>query len=126
MGTQRLATGTSEGAVIMYDLKTATRLYVLEGHHRRLTAVSFSPDGRRLVTVSLEESVVLVWKVGGGFTSLFYPGLPPKQGAGGRSGEQPWRTLPFNVGDEGKKIALLPALLTLLIFLSLFYIHFEF
>ena len=66
MGTQRLATGTSEGAVIMYDLKTATRLYVLEGHHRRLTAVSFSPDGRRLVTVSIEESVVLVWKVGGG------------------------------------------------------------
>ena len=29
----------------MYDLKTATRLYVLEGHKKRTTACSFSPDG---------------------------------------------------------------------------------
>ena len=63
MPTQRLAVGTSEGAVVMYDLKTATRLYVLEGHKKRTAACSFSPDGRRLVTVSLEESTVLVWKV---------------------------------------------------------------
>ncbi len=40
---QRLAVATHEGAVIMYDLKTATRLYVLEGHRRRADAVSFSP-----------------------------------------------------------------------------------
>lgn len=63
MQTQRLAVGTSEGAIIMYDLKTGTRLYVLESHKKRPAACSFSPDGRRLVTVSLEEGVVLVWKV---------------------------------------------------------------
>lgn len=63
MQTQRLAVGTSEGAIIMYDLKTGTRLYVLEAHKKRPAACSFSPDGRRLVTVSLEEGVVLVWKV---------------------------------------------------------------
>ncbi|KAH7885158.1 hypothetical protein F5I97DRAFT_1937434 [Phlebopus sp. FC_14] len=97
MGTQRLAVGTSEGAFIMYDLKTATQLYVLEGHKRRPTACSFSPDGRRLVTVSLEEGVVLVWKVGSSFTSLFNPGAPPRQG---HSGSHPYKTLPFNVGDE--------------------------
>ncbi len=101
MPSQRLAVGTNEGAVILYDLKTATRLYVLEGHKRRLTACSFSPDGRRLVTTSLEESVVMVWKVGTSFTSFFYPGAPPRQG---HSGSEPFKTLSFNVGDEGRSL----------------------
>ncbi|KAI0642943.1 WD40 repeat-like protein [Trametes meyenii] len=96
MATQRLAVGTSEGAVVMYDLKTATRLYVLEGHKKRTTACSFSPDGRRLVTVSLEESDVLVWKVGSSFTSLFLPGAPPRQGHGG---SEPYKTLNFHIGE---------------------------
>ncbi|TFY53289.1 hypothetical protein EVJ58_g9531 [Rhodofomes roseus] len=99
MATQRLAVGTSEGAVVMYDLKTATRLYVLEGHKKRTTACSFSPDGRRLVTVSLEESSVLVWKVGASFTSFFMPGAPPRQG---HAGSEPFKNLSFNVGDEGE------------------------
>jgi len=83
----------------MYDLKSATRLYVLDGHKKRLTALSFSPDGRRLATVSLEESTVLIWKVGTSFSSFFNPGAPPRQGS---SGSAPFKTYPFNVGDEGK------------------------
>ncbi|KAJ7726520.1 hypothetical protein B0H16DRAFT_1592489 [Mycena metata] len=98
MASQRLAVGTSEGAIVMYDLKTAIRLYVLEGHKKRITACSFSPDGRRLVTLSLEESVVLVWKVGSSFSSFFNPGAPPRQGHGG---SEPFKTLSFNVGEEG-------------------------
>lgn len=98
MASQRLAVGTSEGAIVMYDLKTAIRLYVLEGHKKRITACSFSPDGRRLVTLSLEESVVLVWKVGTSFSSFFNPGAPPRQGHGG---SEPFKTLSFNVGEEG-------------------------
>ncbi|KAJ6515899.1 hypothetical protein C8R45DRAFT_222526 [Mycena sanguinolenta] len=97
MATQRLAVGTSEGAIVMYDLKTAIRLYVLEGHKKRISACSFSPDGRRLVTTSLEESVVLVWKVGSSLSSFFNPGAPPRQGHGG---SEPFKTLSFNVGDE--------------------------
>ena len=100
MNTQRLAVGTSEGAIIMFDLKTATRLYVLECHKQRLAACSFSPDGRRLVTVSLDENVVLVWKVGSSFTSFFNPGAPPRQGHG--NGE-PFKTWEFNVGDAGEE-----------------------
>ncbi|KAI0823988.1 WD40 repeat-like protein [Trametes gibbosa] len=96
MPSQRLAVGTSEGAVVMYDLKTATRLYVLEGHKKRTTACSFSPDGRRLVTMSLEEADVLVWKVGSSFTSLFLPGAPPRQGHGG---SEPFKRLEFHIGD---------------------------
>ena len=98
MATQRLAVGTNEGPFIMYDLKTATQLYILEGHKRRPAACTFSPDGRRIVTMSLEEGVVLVWKVGSSFTSFFHPGAPPRQG---HDGSQPFKTLKFNVGDEG-------------------------
>jgi WD repeat-containing protein 7 len=83
----------------MYDLKTATRLYVLECHNKALAACSFSPDGRRLVTVSLEEGVVLVWKVGSSFASFFNPGAPPRQG---RAGSEPFKSLNFNVGDAGE------------------------
>ncbi|ESK95707.1 hypothetical protein Moror_12521 [Moniliophthora roreri MCA 2997] len=99
MSTQRLAVGTNEGAIVMYDLKTATRLYVLEGHKKAITSCSFSPDGRRLVTLSIEESVVLVWKVGTSFSSFFNPGAPPRQG---HSGSDPFKTLSFNVGEEAK------------------------
>jgi len=83
----------------MFDLKTATRLYVLEGHRQGLAACSFSPDGRRLITVSLDENVVLVWKVGSSFSSFFNPGAPPRQGHG--DGE-PFKTWEFNVGDAGE------------------------
>jgi len=98
MTSQRLAVGTGEGAIVMYDLKTATRLYVLECHKKALAACSFSPDGRRLVTVSLEEGVVLVWKVGNSFASFFSPGAPPRQG---HAGSEPFKSLNFNVGDAG-------------------------
>lgn len=84
----------------MYDLKSATQLYVLEGHTHRPTACAFSPDGRRLVTVSLEEGVVHVWKVGPSFASgLLHPGRPPRQG--GEAGSRSYKTFPFNVGEEG-------------------------
>ncbi|KAG6864820.1 hypothetical protein C0991_006941 [Blastosporella zonata] len=96
MGTQRLAVGSTEGAVVMYDLKTAIRLYVLEGHKKTISACSFSPDGRRLLSLSIEESVVLVWKVGTSFASFFNPGAPPRQGHGD---SQPFKTISFNVGE---------------------------
>jgi hypothetical protein len=99
--SQRLAVGTHEGAAIIYDLKTATRLYVLEGHKRAVTALSWSPDGHRLVSVSLEESKVVVWKVGLGILSLLMPGAPPRQGSGGALGGTPFKTFEFHVGDEG-------------------------
>ncbi|KAF8984038.1 hypothetical protein BDQ17DRAFT_1260967 [Cyathus striatus] len=102
MVTQRLAVGTYEGAVIMYDLKTAIRLYVLESHKKPITACSFSPDGRRLVTVSLEESVALVWKVGSSIVSFFNPGAPPRQGHGG---SEPFKTFPFRLGSDDMSIA---------------------
>lgn len=96
--SQRLAVGTNEGAVVMYDLKTAIRLYVLEGHKKAISACSFSPDGRRLITLCLKESNVLVWKVGSSFASFFTPGAPPRQGHGG---SEAFKTLNFHIGSDG-------------------------
>ncbi|KAH9990289.1 hypothetical protein BJV77DRAFT_1013521 [Russula vinacea] len=105
MASQRLAVGTDEGAIVMYDLKTATRLYVLESHKQGPAACSFSPDGHRLVSVSLEEGVVFVWKVGSSFASFFNPGAPPRQG---HAGSEPFKSLNFNVGDAGEPGAFPP------------------
>ncbi|TNY18126.1 hypothetical protein DMC30DRAFT_73310 [Rhodotorula diobovata] len=96
--SQRLAVGTAEGAAIVFDLRTATRLYVLEGHTRPVTALSWSPDGHRLVTVSLEESRVVVWRVSGGLLGMFMAGTPARQGSGGQA--TPFKTYDFHVGDE--------------------------
>lgn len=77
--SQRLAVGTFEGAIIVYDLKTATRLYVLEAHKASLNGLAFSQDGRRLVSLCLRDGMVKVWKTGTGFRSLFAFGSAPKQ-----------------------------------------------
>ncbi|KAF8340747.1 uncharacterized protein EI90DRAFT_3151020 [Cantharellus anzutake] len=97
MPTQRLAVGTNEGALIMYDLKLASRLYVLDGHKQRLSACTFSPDGRRLITVSLEEGLVMVWKVGSSLVSFFMPGAPPRQG---NSSSEPFKKFPITVRTD--------------------------
>ncbi|KAJ1030206.1 hypothetical protein NDA16_001117 [Ustilago loliicola] len=110
-GGQKLAVGTHEGAVIMYDLKTATRLYVLEGHRRRVDAVSFSPDGRRLVTMSLEEGRVLVWKTSSGFSSFFSPGQMPRQGATDvKLTDGAYKAFLFNVGDQQQTMSRPPSM----------------
>lgn len=66
-GYQRLAVGTVEGLVLIFDLKTATRYQVLEGHHRPVIAVSFSPDGKLICSYSHEENLVRVWQPSFGF-----------------------------------------------------------
>lgn len=78
-GLQRLAVGTFEGAIIMYDLKTATRLYVLEAHSASLNGLTFSNDGRRLVSICLSDGMVKIWKTGVGLGSIFNFGGAPRQ-----------------------------------------------
>lgn len=73
---QRLAVGTFEGAIIVYDLKTATRLYVLEAHRASLNGLAFSPDGRRLISLCLQDGMVKIWKTGTGIRNLFNFGVP--------------------------------------------------
>ncbi|KAI9633004.1 uncharacterized protein MKK02DRAFT_40384 [Dioszegia hungarica] len=96
--TQKLAVGTHEGALIMYDLKTASRLYILEPHKHPVSAVNFSPDGRRLITVSLEEGGLTVWKIGSSLSGFFNVGGPPRQGAV-KAGE-PFKRIEFARADN--------------------------
>lgn len=78
-------------------------MYVLEGHRQSVTALSWSPDGHRLISVCLDESKVVVWKVGLGILSMFMPGAPPRQGGGKDAGPgAPFKTYDFHVGDEGE------------------------
>lgn len=95
-GLQRLAIGTHEGAIVMYDLRSATRLFVLEGGHAGLSldAISFSPDGRRLVSVSCREGKILGWKVGNSVVGWFKPGVMPRQG-GEEAKEVAYKSLRF-------------------------------
>ena len=82
-----------------YELKTASRLYVLEPHRAPVSSVTFSPDGRRLLTVSLEEGVVTVWKVGSSLSGFFNVGGPPRQGGLGGSG--PFKRIEFARVEDG-------------------------
>jgi WD40 repeat protein len=82
----------------MYDLKTASRLYVLEPHTHAVSSVNFSPDGRRVLTVSLDDGDVTVWKVGSSLSGFFNVGGPPRQG--GHAGE-PFKRIGFFRGDDG-------------------------
>lgn len=146
--TQKLAVGTHDGMVIVYDVKGGVRLYVLQGHGQQhsqerekerererravVTACSFSPDGRRLVTTSLDEQKVVVWKISGGLfstiintaTSSLHNGILSSHSTSSISASssssssssplssypsrnvpsyvEPFRTLTFNVGDEAK------------------------
>ncbi|KAJ1546805.1 hypothetical protein HK096_004675, partial [Nowakowskiella sp. JEL0078] len=67
--SQRLVVGSFEGVAIIYDLKTATRLQLLEGHTKAISAVSFSNDGKLISTFSLQENNVMFWQPSVGFLS---------------------------------------------------------
>lgn len=72
---------------------------MLEPHHAPVSSVNFSPDGRRLVTVSIEEGDVTVWKVGSSLSGFFNVGGPPRQGGG--KGE-PFKRIEFIRADNGE------------------------
>ncbi|TPX36151.1 hypothetical protein SmJEL517_g01417 [Synchytrium microbalum] len=64
--SQRLTVGGPDGAIVLYDLRTATRMQVLEGHTKPVSAVSFSSDGKLLASFSVEENSVRFWQPAGG------------------------------------------------------------
>ncbi|KAJ3022996.1 hypothetical protein HKX48_004619 [Thoreauomyces humboldtii] len=65
--SQRLAVGTADGLGVVYDVRIAARVQVMEGHTQGLTAVSFSPDGKLIATFSLAENTVKIWQPATGF-----------------------------------------------------------
>lgn len=68
--TQRLALSVSPGVILIFDLKSATEMNVLQGHHNLANFLSFSLDGKFLVAVDLEEDMFFVWKFVSGILSF--------------------------------------------------------
>ena len=99
---QRLAIGTMDCKVILYDLKTASRWKVLEDHRGPVTAVAFSSTGSHLASYSGTEMAIKLWKVEGGFL----------EGILGSGNTKPMHTYPLApikglVGEDGfKKVKL--------------------
>ena len=63
-GTQRLAVGTVDGVVVIYDLRTATKWRILQGHEHAVSALSFSPSGEHVASVAVEEQSLRWWLAG--------------------------------------------------------------
>ena len=63
-GTQRLAVGTTEGVVIIYDLRTATKWRLLSGHAAAVSAVAFSSSGEHVASVAAGEASLRWWLAG--------------------------------------------------------------
>ncbi|KAF9196064.1 hypothetical protein BGZ50_002321 [Haplosporangium sp. Z 11] len=74
VGSQKLAVGTLEGAIVVYDLHTATRWQILEGHSKTVSAVSFSRDGKTIVSCSVKERRVRFWQPSPGFFGMLIGG----------------------------------------------------
>ena len=62
--TQRFAVGTAGKVIIIYDLRTATKWRLLEGHKGMISALAFAPDGNSLASYSIEEKCVKTWQAG--------------------------------------------------------------
>jgi len=96
--SQRIAIGSIEGLILIYDLKTGTRWQILEGHQKPVTAVSFSPDGKLIASYSLEEASVRIWQPSPSFFGMLVGTFNS-----GDSGNTPMKSIrSYSVGTEIK------------------------
>jgi len=59
----KAALGTSEGYIIIYDVKTKVVLHHFKAHGRSVASISFSRDGNEMLTAATNESAKL-WDAG--------------------------------------------------------------
>ena len=62
---KRLASGSSDRTVKLWDVATGQEVHTFEGHTMPVSSVAFSPDGKRLASGSDDETVKL-WDVATG------------------------------------------------------------
>jgi WD40 repeat protein len=68
--SQRYAVGTLSSVIVIFDLRTATKWRMLEGHKKALTAVAFVASGDMVASYSAEEKALKLWRSGSkGFMS---------------------------------------------------------
>ncbi|HEY8142870.1 MAG TPA: protein kinase [Kofleriaceae bacterium] len=61
-GSQVAAGGVQGGPVRVWDSRSGKQIASLTGHTERITSVRFSPDGRRLLTASYDDTAAL-WRL---------------------------------------------------------------
>jgi COMPASS component SWD3 len=60
-----LISGSENGKVVIWDVKSRNVVAILEGHDRPVVALAVSPNGRRIASGSLEpEKTIRTWEVG--------------------------------------------------------------
>lgn len=60
--SQKFAVGTGDGLVIVYDLRTATKWRILEGHTGAIAGLAFARDGGQLASYSARDCSVRLWQ----------------------------------------------------------------
>lgn len=59
-----LMSGSENGKVVIWDVKSRSVVAILEGHDRPVVAIAVSPDGRRIASGSLEpEKTIRIWEI---------------------------------------------------------------
>lgn len=104
--SQKFAVGTGDGVILVYDLRTATKWRVFEGHNGMVAGLAFMQDAARLASYSSLDSTVRLWQTGtGGFFGLGQSSrcirqqmLPPLQGVGN------WRAVSLRCSERGVKL----------------------
>lgn len=73
--SQRLAVGTHDGPIAIYDMRTSAKWKILEGHVGNVTCLSFDSKGNLLASYSAVDKTLQLWKVGNtGFFSTIMGG----------------------------------------------------
>jgi WD40 repeat protein len=73
--SQRLAIGTHDGPIAIYDMRTSSKWKILEGHVGNITCLGFDSKGNLLASYSAIDRTLQLWKVGNtGFFSTIMGG----------------------------------------------------
>jgi len=68
--TRRIAVGTRNGQLAMYELRGASRVQMLSAHTGQVAALSFAPDGKNLATYSAGDNRLMFWQTSTGMFGL--------------------------------------------------------
>lgn len=69
----RIASGSNDGSIQVWDASSGSRLFTYEGHGRNVTTVAWSPDSKRIASGSWDRKV-LIWDAMTGEEIAMYPG----------------------------------------------------
>lgn len=73
--SQRLAVGTHEGPIAIYDMRTSAKWKILAGHTGNITCLQFDSKGNLLSSYSAVDRTLQLWKVNNtGFFSTIMGG----------------------------------------------------